>query len=765
MQCCVPFCLTTPETVSESARITFHKFPSEDCLRDAWLRAIGKQDSHLPDSAVVCSQHFLNDDLCTTESGSRQIRPGAIPSMVQVCMICLDTRSKLLLMSKYNLDEAYQHLVGQPLCDQGNLKGTLCIQCAQRLVNFNKFRDKSLRARALMMELVEKHELISMQHMDIFNEVNNQLKHNIVKTVLDPDHCNLYINSDTDKQPDVTASVESVTIKNEANVPMSVDEDSPQNVAVRHDTEKGFNINLVVTKEEYLSDEEPKQLSDPLFVKPSTSKDPVEEPLAPVKYEITFECSICMEEFADEDTYNYHMSMHMEENQNLTEEPSAEFGHSSSVSPLPWKLETTIASQQEVSTPETVEPFMEEMKNSNIECENSCDILYQNSGIQTQQELVIGETENDTKKSLKCKFSKCGSKTLEKRKKTHTVDKPIACKLCEYKCERTWQLNKHIKTHSSEKALVCQVCGLKCARKNHLSNHMRIHTGEKPFTCKVCGYKFTRKSGLDTHMRTHTGEKPFSCHLCEYKCARKSEIDRHIATHTGKKFYICEVCDFKFVRKSILVNHMKIHTGENPFFCDPSDKETSQNMQLDIHIKTRTSEKTFVCKVCGTKFEQKFDLASHMRTHTGEKLISCDVCDYKSVSKSRLVRHSRTHTGEKPFACDLCGIKFARKYYLVNHMKTHTGEKPFSCEFCAYKCTKNCDLVRHLKTHTGESLFTCDSCDYSSIRNSDLVRHIKTHTSDKNPISCELCGYYFGRVNDLARHMQIIHNGTDSVGN
>ncbi|XP_045781551.1 uncharacterized protein LOC123878399 [Maniola jurtina] len=164
MQCCVPFCKRTSDNVStsdgEGKAISFHGFPLEMHLRTAWLRALGKQDN-LPDSAVVCSQHFLSDDIYETESGSRQICAGAIPSTVQVCMICLDTDSKLLLMSKLKLDEAYEKLTGEPLCDQGKLKQTLCVQCAHRLINFSRFRDMSLRARALMMDLVEKHESVS----------------------------------------------------------------------------------------------------------------------------------------------------------------------------------------------------------------------------------------------------------------------------------------------------------------------------------------------------------------------------------------------------------------------------------------------------------------------------------------------------------------------------------------------------------------------------------------------------------------------------
>ncbi|CAH2211111.1 jg14172, partial [Pararge aegeria aegeria] len=78
-----------------------------------------------------------------------------------VCMICLDTEGKLFLMSKHKLAEAYEKLTGYPLFDVGNLKKTVCVLCAQRLRNFRRFRAKCSRARSLLNDLVEKHELVS----------------------------------------------------------------------------------------------------------------------------------------------------------------------------------------------------------------------------------------------------------------------------------------------------------------------------------------------------------------------------------------------------------------------------------------------------------------------------------------------------------------------------------------------------------------------------------------------------------------------------
>lgn len=58
------------------------RFPRDGHRYAEWLRALGKQDAPPPESAMVCSQHFLLDDF---EAGSgSQLRANAVPSTVQV---------------------------------------------------------------------------------------------------------------------------------------------------------------------------------------------------------------------------------------------------------------------------------------------------------------------------------------------------------------------------------------------------------------------------------------------------------------------------------------------------------------------------------------------------------------------------------------------------------------------------------------------------------------------------------------------------------
>lgn len=56
------------------------------------------------------------------------------------------------------------------------------------------------------------------------------------------------------------------------------------------------------------------------------------------------------------------------------------------------------------------------------------------------------------------------------------------------------------------KAFVCPLfsCGRMFARMEHLKRHLRTHTLERPFACRKCAKRFARSEGLAQHLRTHT---------------------------------------------------------------------------------------------------------------------------------------------------------------------------------------------------------------------------------------------------------------------
>ncbi|XP_052745848.1 uncharacterized protein LOC112055847 [Bicyclus anynana] len=324
MRCCAPFCENTFDnvSVSEGMGITFHKVPSEGNLRAAWLRALSTQDHHLPDPAVVCSQHFLDDDFCTTESCVRQIHSHAIPSIVQMCMICLDTGSKLSLMSKHKLEEAYEQLTGLSLfqlCRRGNLKQTLCVLCAQRLINFSRFRDLSLRAHSLMTDLVEQHELNTIQHKELMNCTTAHLKCNLTQTTLGANHCDLYIDhtdeeEQTAAEESVVGDVATAVVKNEG---------SSDSMSGADNLELPLEDHCVSKKEYTISiklEEDPlaEAVSEALHRKAATSCTAVAEYEAEIKScikseSVTFGCTVCLQEFLEENAYYEHMIMHLQD--------------------------------------------------------------------------------------------------------------------------------------------------------------------------------------------------------------------------------------------------------------------------------------------------------------------------------------------------------------------------------------------------------------------------------------------------------------------
>ncbi|XP_052745755.1 zinc finger protein ZFP2-like isoform X2 [Bicyclus anynana] len=644
MQCCVPFCVNTSDnaSTSEGTGITFHELPSEDNLHAAWLRALGTQDHHLPDPAVVCSQHFLDEDFYISKSCVRQIRSNAIPTTVQMCMICLDTDSKLSLMSKHKLEEAYEQLTGLSLCRGGNLKQTLCVLCAQRLINFSRFRDLCLRAHSLMTDLHAQDESITIKHIELMNCTAKHLKFNLTRTTLPANHCDLYIDhtdeeEQTAAEESVVGDVETVVVKTEDNSNDLISTDNYSNISIKLET--------------CLLDEDINESLDAnTAVSRTTVPEHVPETENFIKIEsVTFGCTLCSEEFMQENEYYEHMSEHLKnagdvcepraavsrsgdslvlQNKSVYNDPACDASQvcepraavSRSGDSLVLQNKTGSRRRNDVPPPAAdcaqalVAPLSARLaanKDHTVQATEEAAATRKSEQI---LETDIGELDNQSSQSgTKIytdinRFTNCVVQLYDIFKKPK---KPVPDK------------KPRVKTHTDAKPYSCEMCNYKCARKHHLLYHMNTHTGEKPFSCKVCNYKCTIKSNLLRHMKTHTGEKPFSCEICNYKCALRGDLKRHKRIHTGEKPFPCEICNYKCTRKRHLLNHMKRHTGEKPYSC----------------------------QICNYKCIQKHQLLHHMKTHTGEKPYSCQICNYKCIQRRQLLHHMKTHTGEKPFSC------------------------------------------------------------------------------------------------------------------
>ncbi|XP_052745749.1 zinc finger protein 846-like isoform X1 [Bicyclus anynana] len=791
MQCCVPFCVNTSDNASTSAGtgITFHelsRLPREESLHAAWLRTLGTQDHHLPDPAVVCSQHFLDEDFSETKSCVRQIRSNAIPTTVQMCMICLDTDSKLSLMSKHKLEETYEQLTGLSLfqlCSGGNLKQTLCVLCAQRLINFSRFRYLCLRAHSLMTDLLAQDESITIQHKELMNCTTKHLQCNLTQTTLGADYCDLYIDhtdeeEQTAAEESVVKDVASVVVKNEYS---SVSLSNADNSTLVHkdDNDRDRSNNDCVLDDEYsdMSIELESRLLDEAIGEALHNKATAcwaavtehTETESSIKSEsVVFECSFCDKEFLQEITYLEHLSKHSSFIQvvggdaacdaSQVCEPRAAVSRSGDSLVLQNKsvYNDAACDASQVCEPraavsrsgdslvlqnKTGSRRLNDVPPPAADCAQAL-VAPLSARLAANNDHTVQATEEaaatrKTEQILETDIGELNEQSSQSGTEIYTdINRFTNCVVQLHdifkKPKKTVpDENPRLKTHTHAKPYSCEMCNYKCTHKSSLRQHMKTHTGEKPFCCKVCNYKSALKHHLLNHMKTHTGEKPFCCEICNYRCAQKGNLKTHKRIHTGEKPFSCDICNYKCTQKHHLLDHMKTHTGEKPYSC----------------------------QICNYKCIHKGNLLDHMKTHTGEKPYSCQICNYKCIHKGNLLDHMKTHTGEKPYSCEVCNYKCARKHNLLQHMKTHTGEKPFCCEICNYRSAHKGDIKKHKKTHTGEKPFCCEICNYKCSHKGVLNRHKRTHTGDK-PFSCEICNYKSATRCNILRHKMRIHTHT-----
>ncbi|GFQ98631.1 DNA transposase THAP9 [Trichonephila clavata] len=79
--CCVPFCKS--DSKKKEKNVSFHEFPSNLQLRDAWIKNISRSNFDVNDksaSSVVCSKHFKETDF-VSDRIKRILKKGTVPTV------------------------------------------------------------------------------------------------------------------------------------------------------------------------------------------------------------------------------------------------------------------------------------------------------------------------------------------------------------------------------------------------------------------------------------------------------------------------------------------------------------------------------------------------------------------------------------------------------------------------------------------------------------------------------------------------------------
>ncbi|KAI5632281.1 THAP domain-containing protein [Phthorimaea operculella] len=197
MRCCVPNCTNDTKSTPIGQGISFHQFPKEPNLRSSWVEALDMSAWEPKDRSTICSEHFRNEDLCITKSGLRKIRNGALPMAVQtledldapattrVCRICLAMDVKMYNLQEYNLDQAFEQVMGSIPSPEDRLPGRICWECAGRLVGCSRFKVKALTSHALMADLLCTRQYITIRDIKSIDRTYNNLKTSLITKCYD----------------------------------------------------------------------------------------------------------------------------------------------------------------------------------------------------------------------------------------------------------------------------------------------------------------------------------------------------------------------------------------------------------------------------------------------------------------------------------------------------------------------------------------------------------------------------------------------------
>nr|XP_034837830.1 RE1-silencing transcription factor-like [Maniola hyperantus] len=396
-----------------------------------------------------------------------------------------------------------------------------------------------------MEDLVRKYEHVTVDHIKLVDRNKHQLKSDIVGAVLEPGHCDLYIDcSDTDILTELGANVEAVAVKHERRDSVLVDADHTRHVPItsedndvdlQTDLQTVFGNAIVKTEQNFYED------------------------YLDIKSEIVNEYDYCIDY------------------KNLDVPNDGYLSDSTLVldtKPIPEELldktQSCLESTQNLGmTPDT-------------------NVTQMNIGHVKEQNNY--KTETDTKldkKSIKRK------KKLQDQLEFETAKNLTLCdEISELNLINTEEVSRHetrIKMDESSNFWGTNEEGnnllVKRDTKKDLVNLKK--NAASPYSCTVCDYKCRLKISMAVHMRGHKDNKYFTCEFCNYKCKLRHSLNLHMQKHRNIRVN-CDLCDSKFNNSDDLYSHKKIHVEENSFACDLCEYETGDSVSFEQHMGTHT---------------------------------------------------------------------------------------------------------------------------------------------------------------------------------
>ncbi|CAG9119933.1 unnamed protein product [Plutella xylostella] len=279
------------------------------------------------------------------------------------------------------------------------------------------------------------------------------------------------------------------------------------------------------------------------------------------------------------------------------------------------------------------------------------------------------------------------------------------CLYCEQRFPEKRTCEAHVQSHFRYYA--CRHCDYRHHREQQIWVHMQRN--HKEFECKKCNDKFPCYSKLRTHVRK--AHETLECEVCDKTIYSAYSLKQHMKRHQGlAPVYECNVCDKKYKNKSALKTHIKdAHNTKDdaapPVYCVECKQHFKNESILKLHLQMskKHAAPRYECDHCGVKSVNKAGLQYHIdSTHMKIPRYECETCDQKFITIISLRRHKQNAHGGKKAAvkkhvCHVCGKEFTIRKSLEEHLNTHSGLRPYKCNVCGDTFAYSAALYTHNK--------------------------------------------------------------------
>ncbi|XP_045783154.1 zinc finger protein 37-like [Maniola jurtina] len=713
----------------------------------------------------------------------------------QFCMICLDTSKdcKLYPVDKYNLDMEFEKLTRISLQQKMQFLPQFCTECAQRLRNCGKFRDKSLRAYHLLLGLVETHKPLTIQTLNTIDRKNNQLVSKIAKKVYQPNHCDLHLKDNKGNN-----NPKDVHVKDEQNDSVSENTDA-LNCDIKCEVEsvKKDIDDIVFLKNDFDND---------IDMVDDTGMEDVNDEDKDSDVELMGDDENDTDlrsyaNFLNENTNNEVNNKNSSNNRKVANSQRTGKNKDALHNDNKVSLSNLVLVRDELAKSKTQNNGTPTNRKKNVKPK----IKYEDDVIMDDDEISI---KDETAKNTTIITKKVTRRNVPMKNRTNlaklkTQDKSknnVRNKTKQIKSESQITVKKRsVKRVSSDDSNTRKVV-VKRVKKKRVYIPTGNPPGPKPgfkselklfettelsqeeqiaevqarketerfrnalFKCTICYKGFRDVDAYNGHLDRHTDKYgPFQCALCHLHSKNKHALSNHIANNHNY-IYRCKECEFVTKHRHVASNHERWHDGKT-YKCPHCDEQFMKSTSVMSHVRIKHPS-DFVCTQCGFSFIGERGLNLHMskkhRLEDTQNLTGplCEPCNIRFASDTAYNQHMEVSPKHAP-ASKLKPNCPIQKYAWHLMKKNKEGEMSIDCEQCGVHLSNARAYTVHFRKHHPDKNRTqfpkakvmCEQCGKVFKCMTELKYHMPLH-ADKKQFTCEICNKSFGRILNLKIHLR-----------